>query len=91
MEKKAGVKRSVACQESNHKTTRAANNELCESIKEHLKEAFTQKFGNCHLEMTAGGVFSNTIKSVVCNKHRLRGPGSQSSGTSTRSKPRQQV
>jgi len=62
---KAGVKKFAACNESHHKTTRAANNELYESIKEHLEEAFTQKFGNCHLEITAGGVFSNTLKSVV--------------------------
>lgn len=69
MENIAGLNRFATYQESKQKTTRAANNKLCEPIKEHLEEAFTQKFGNCHLEITTGGVFSNTIKSVV--RHQI--------------------
>ena len=39
--------------------------ELYEPIKEYLEKAFTEKFGNCYLETTADGSFSNTLKSVV--------------------------
>ena len=69
MENRAGVNGFTAYQESNQKTTRVANNEFCVSIKEYLEDALIQKFGNCHLEITAGGVFSNTIRSVV--RHQL--------------------
>lgn len=44
---------------------KASEKELYEPIKEYLKGAFTQKFGNCILETTAEGNFSNTLKSVV--------------------------
>ena len=39
--------------------------ELYEPIKKYLEEAFRKKFGNCDLEVTANGVFSETLKRVV--------------------------
>lgn len=47
------------------KNSKIAEKELYEPIKEFLKKSFTQKFGNCILETTAEGNFSDTLKSVV--------------------------
>jgi hypothetical protein len=47
---------------ANRKTT---EKELYEPIKEFLDKAFTEKFGNCDLEVTAEGSFSDMLKSVV--------------------------
>lgn len=44
---------------------KTAETELYEPIKEYLREAFTAKFGNCHLEITANGVFSDRLQKVV--------------------------
>ncbi|GAH78192.1 unnamed protein product, partial [marine sediment metagenome] len=38
---------------------------LYEPIREYLAQAFQEKFGNCHLETTANGVFSGELKRVV--------------------------
>ena len=46
-------------------SNKTAEKELYEPIKKYLEKAFRQKFGNCYLETTAEGAFSNTIKSVV--------------------------
>lgn len=50
---------------SNEKTKKPHERSLYEPIKEYLAKSFTQKFGNCYLEITAEGVFSPTLKSVV--------------------------
>lgn len=47
------------------KKSEALEKELYEPIKEYLEEAFKQKFGSCHLETTANGVFSGLLKSVI--------------------------
>ena len=47
------------------RSSKTAERELYEPIKEYLIEAFTEKFGNCHLEITANGVFSDRIQKVV--------------------------
>ena len=39
--------------------------DLYAPIKEYLAKSFTQKFGNCYLEITAKGAFSSTLKSIV--------------------------
>ena len=44
-----------------------AEKELYQPIKKYLKKAFEQKFGKCHLEVTAGGSFSGAIKRAVRN------------------------
>jgi hypothetical protein len=44
---------------------KTAEKELYEPIKKYLEEAFTKKFGNCYLETTANGIFSDAIKKVV--------------------------
>jgi hypothetical protein len=41
--------------------------ELYTPIKEYLTEAFAERFGNCHLEITADGIFSNLLKKVIRN------------------------
>ena len=41
--------------------------ELYEPIKKYLKKGFTQKFGRCHLEVTAEGSFSDILKRAVRN------------------------
>lgn len=41
--------------------------ELYEPIKEYLEKAFRLKFGNCYLEVTANGSFSELIKRGVRN------------------------
>lgn len=38
---------------------------LYEPVKEFLYQKFVPKFGNCHLEITAGGHFEESLKSVV--------------------------
>ncbi len=50
---------------SNEKTIKSHERDLYEPIKDYLAESFRQKFGNCYLEITAEGVFSHTLKSVV--------------------------
>lgn len=50
---------------SNQKTRKQHESDLYEPIKEYLAKSFTQKFGNCYLEITAKGIFSSTLKSVV--------------------------
>ena len=50
---------------SNQKIRKPYERELYEPIREYLAESFTQKFGNCFLEITAERVFSSTLKSVV--------------------------
>lgn len=50
---------------SNQKTRKPHERELYEPIREYLAKSFTQKFGTCFLEITAEGVFSSTLKSVV--------------------------
>lgn len=47
------------------RSSKTAERELYEPIKEYLIEAFTEKFGNCHLEITANGVFSDRLQKVV--------------------------
>jgi len=47
------------------KSSKIAERELYTPIKEYLTGAFTEKFGNCHLEITANGVFSDLLKKVV--------------------------
>jgi len=49
----------------NEETRKPRERDLYEPIKEYLTKSFTQKFGYCHLEITAEGVFSSTLKSVV--------------------------
>ena len=49
----------------NEKTRKPRERDLYAPIKEYLAKSFTQKFGNCYLEITAEGVFSSTLKSVV--------------------------
>ena len=49
----------------NEETRKPRERDLYEPIKEYLTKSFTQKVGNCYLEITAEGVFSNTLKSVV--------------------------
>ena len=44
---------------------KAAEKELYEPIKKYLETAFRKKFGNCHLEVTADGSFSEQLKGVV--------------------------
>lgn len=39
--------------------------ELYEPIKKYLRSAFSKKFGDCRLEVTADGVFSEVIRRVV--------------------------
>ncbi|GAI50988.1 unnamed protein product, partial [marine sediment metagenome] len=39
--------------------------ELYEPIREFLHSKFLETFGNCHLEITANGHFSETIKMFV--------------------------
>lgn len=46
-------------------SSKTAEKELYEPIKEYLEKAFTEKFGNCYLETTANGVFSDMLKRVV--------------------------
>ena len=46
---------------------KTSEKELYEPIKKYLLNAFTEKFGNCYLEVTAQGVFSEPLKSVVSN------------------------
>ncbi len=36
-----------------------------EPIKLSLEELFKKKFGNCHLEISAKGIFSNTLKQRI--------------------------
>lgn len=50
---------------SNQKTGKPYERELYKPVKEYLTKSFTQKFGNCFLEITAERVFSSTLKSVV--------------------------
>jgi len=47
------------------KSSKTVEKELYEPIKKYLKKAFGEKFGNCYLETTANGVFSDLLKSVV--------------------------
>jgi len=49
----------------NEQTRKPRERDLYEPIKEYLTKSFTQKFDNCYLEITAEGVFSTTLKSVV--------------------------
>ncbi len=42
---------------------------LYEPIQRYLQSAFSAKFGNCHLEITAGGVFSPDLREAV--KHDI--------------------
>jgi hypothetical protein len=46
---------------------KTAEKEFYEPIKEYLENAFIEKFGNCYLEVTANGLFSDTLKQVVRN------------------------
>jgi len=61
--------RIEACQWYNSPMSRkpqsTTERELYEPIKDYLTEAFEEKFGNCHLEITADGVFSALLKKVV--------------------------
>jgi len=50
-----------------NKSGKTTERELYMPIKEYLAEAFTQRSGNCHLEITADGVFSNLLKKVIRN------------------------
>jgi hypothetical protein len=44
-----------------------AEKELYRPIKVYLQKAFEQKFGQCYLEITASGVFSDELKRAVRN------------------------
>lgn len=46
-------------------SSKTAERELYEPIKEYLVKAFKEKFGNCYLETTANGIFSGMLKRVV--------------------------
>lgn len=50
---------------SNEETKELLEKDIYEPIREYLTKSFTQKFGNCFLEITAEGVFSSTLKTVV--------------------------
>lgn len=49
------------------KGRKALEKELYDPVKRHLEDRFRQKFGfgNCYLEITADGSFSDTLKSFV--------------------------
>lgn len=44
---------------------RMKEREMYKPVMEYLKEDFEHRFGNCHLEITANGVFSNLLKKLV--------------------------
>jgi hypothetical protein len=44
---------------------RITEKQLYEPIKEYLRSAFCKKFGDCHLEVTSNGIFSEIIRRVV--------------------------
>ena len=47
------------------RSSKTPERELHGSIEEYLTEAFMEKFGNCHLEITANGAFSELLKKIV--------------------------
>lgn len=47
------------------KTKRTSERELYQPIRDYFAEVLIEKFGNCHLEITADGVFSSVLKKVV--------------------------
>lgn len=48
-----------------NKDTNLPEKSLYEPVAKHLHSAFSAKFGNCHLEITARGQFNESIKRVV--------------------------
>lgn len=44
---------------------KALEKELYEPVKKFLHREFSARFGNCHLEITAGGRFEDSIKKVI--------------------------
>jgi hypothetical protein len=50
-----------------NRSGKTAEKELYAPVKEYLTEIFTEKFGNCYLEITADGVFSDLLKKVIRN------------------------
>ena len=50
---------------STRNSSKTTEKELYEPIRGYLVSVFNQKLGNCYLEVTAEGVFSSTLKSVV--------------------------
>lgn len=46
-------------------SSKTAEKELYEPVKECLEKAFREKFGNCYLETTANGIFSDMLKSTI--------------------------
>ena len=47
------------------KNRKALEKELYQPVKEFLHSKFSGKFGNCYLEITAGGHFEESLKRVV--------------------------
>ena len=44
---------------------KALEKELYEPVRKHLESKFKEVFEDCHLEITANGLFSDELKSVV--------------------------